>query len=103
MNGIAADSRLRHALAANARAADATITITRSMATHWASATFSGARHEIDLSAIASDPVERWLEELPETELTLAGHLVADLKIVAVRQVGNELTMTIEVLTVEEQ
>ena len=103
MSGMAVDSRLRHALVASGRAVGAAITITRSTATNWASATFSGARHEIELAALADDPVERWLEELPETELSLAGHLVADLKIVAVRQVETALTVTIEVLTVEEQ
>ena len=103
MSGFDADARLRRALSGSAHAAGAAITIVRSDATRWASATFTGARHAVELAAEASDAVERWLGELPEAELAMAGHLVADLKIVAMLQAGSDLTVTLEVLTVEDR
>lgn len=103
MSGFDADARLRRALAGSAHRACANVTILSSDAVRWASATFTGARHQVELAAQASDVVERWLGDLPEAELAMAGHLVADLKIVAMRQAGTDLTVTLEVLTVEEQ
>lgn len=103
MSGFDADARLRRALSRSAQAASAAITIVRSDATRWASATFTGVRHAVELVAVAGGGVERWLDELPEAELAMAGHLVADLKIVTTRQAGSDLTVTLEVLTVEDR
>lgn len=103
MSGFDADARLRRALAGSAHRAGAGVTILRSDAVRWASATFTGARHQIELTAQAGDPVERWVSELPEAELAMAGHMVADLKIVAMHQAGLDLTVTLEVLTVEDR
>lgn len=103
MSGFDADARLRRALAASANAVGAEMTIVTSAATRWASATFSGARHEIELAGIADDRMERWLADMPEAELSLSGYLVADLKIVAMRQTGSTLAVTLEVLTVEDR
>lgn len=103
MSGLDADARLRRALAVSAGAAQIDLAIVRSAATRWASATFTGARHELELAGTASDAAERWLAELPEAELPLAGHLVADLKIVAMTQAERDLTVTLEVLTLEER
>lgn len=103
MSGLAADARLRRALVASATRASAAVIITRSDASRWASATFNGARHELVLAATASEAVERWLSDLPEADLPLPGHLVADLKIVAMAQSEQALTVTLEVLTVEDR
>ena len=103
MSGFDAETRLRRALASSALRAGAAIAVARSEATRWSSATFTGARHEVELAAVANDTVERWLNDLPEVELAMAGHLVADLKIVAMRQAGLDLTVTLEVLTVEDR
>lgn len=103
MSRFDADARLRRALAHSAKAAGAAVTITRSTAERWASATFTGARHELDLAGPASDAAESWLADLPEAELPLAGHLVADLRIVAMTQVASDLTVTLEVLTLEDR
>ncbi len=88
------DRRLRIA----AEAAGVTIAITGSDWTHWASATFNGARHRL---TIASDDAgfDPWLATLGEADLPLRGHLVADLAVVARR--GNAADLA--VLTVEER
>lgn len=103
MSGLEADARLRRALVLNAAAARAEVKIARTASTRWASATFTGARHELELTATASDAFEQWFADLPEADLPLSGHLVADLKIVAVSQAGDDLTVTLEVLTVEDR
>lgn len=103
MSDLAASGRLRRALTASATVAGTRIEIARSEATRWASATFTGARHELELRMIATDAAERWLADLPDAELTVAGHLVADLKIVAMTQAGVDLSVTLEVLTLEER
>lgn len=103
MSGRVVETRLLRALADSAQAAGADIVVTRSDATRWASATFTGARHAVELAGTASDATERWLADLPESELGLVGHLVADLKIVAMAQAGADLTVSLEVLTVEDR
>lgn len=47
----------------------------------WASATFEGERVEIELNGV--EPGAAWLAELPETELKVRGHYVADLVVLA--------------------
>ena len=71
----------------------------------WASATFSGARHTLTL-ACAADAWARaapWLAGLPESELVLRGHLVADLAVVEIARLDDRVTALVEVLTVEER
>ena len=102
MSGFDADARVRRALAGSAYRAGVTMTVVASDANRWASATFAGARHEIVLTGQADDAMERWLGDLPEADLSVPGYLVADLKIVAMRQAGSDLTVTLEVLTVED-
>lgn len=74
----------------------------------WASATFSGARHEIDLfirlpSADAQPPA--FLAQLPEWEFNLPGEIVADCSVtLAQRERGHDgiwqLPCRIELLTI---
>lgn len=71
--------------------------------TRWASATFTGARHELRVSFDRSGDALRWLRALPEADLPVTGHLVADLKIVALDHVGARSVATLEVLTVEDR
>lgn len=57
----------------------------------WASITFSGARHAMDLLFEGEESVavaERVLDLLPEYEFAIAGHLVAD---ASVRSVDHSL------------
>ena len=67
-----------------------------------ASATFNGARHRL---TIASDDAgfDAWLAGLPEADLPLRGHLVADLAVADPALPAEGRTATIEVLTVEER
>lgn len=70
--------------------------------TRWASATFTGARHSVTLAAPASPALDAWLATLAEAELPVKGHLLADLAVAARRQIGDEVEVRLEALTVEE-
>jgi len=81
-----------------AEAAGIEIAVLRSDATPWASATFSGARHFLTL--VSDDTgFEGWLAMLPEADLPMRGHLVADVVVTA----RNGREADVNVLTVEER
>lgn len=86
-----------------ADAAGHSMTIAHLCSVPWESATFSGARHRLTLRAQAAPGAERWLETLPEAELPLRGHLVADLALLSLTPDGDEVRAEIEVLTVEDR
>jgi hypothetical protein len=67
----------------------------------WASATFVGARHEMTWTGAPSPALDAWIEELPEAEFDLRGHLLADLKILAVSRTATSVGIEVEALTVE--
>ncbi len=69
--------------------------------TAWASATFVGARHRLVLHAAAGDAFDRWLAELPEAELPMRRHLVAELAVTARWREDGAACAILEVLTVE--
>lgn len=92
---------LERALLASAAAAGCPVVITKSSSTRWASATFTGARHRLTLTASASPALDAWLASLPEAEFALGEHLVADAVIEGTRRDGTVLTAVVEVLTVE--
>ncbi len=53
----------------------------------WASITFSGARHRVELAFEGEEAVaagERFLDQLPDHEFAVPGHLVADAAVVCV-------------------
>lgn len=101
--GPDAETLLRRALEASAEAAGCPVTLVHSDWTRWASATFTGARHLLALTAPPSPALDRWIAALPEAELRLRGHLVADLVVEHVRRSGEAVTLSLEVLTVEER
>ncbi len=101
--GPDAETLLRRALEAQAEAAGCPIILVESDWTRWASATFSGARHMLTLAAPPSSALDAWLARLPEAELTLRRHLVADLAVEHVRRTGDRVTVSLEVLTLEEE
>jgi 3,4-dihydroxy-2-butanone 4-phosphate synthase len=81
----------------------------RSSSTRWASATFTGARHQAELRMTGEDAHEKanaLAESLPEAEFALAGHIVADLTIegLALEREGEEevALLRIAALTVED-
>ena len=101
--GPDAATLLARALTGSAAAAACPVTLVSSDWSRWASATFTGARHSVVLSAPPSPALIAWIATLPEAELVLRGHLVADLSVIAVRHAGDEITMGLEILTVEER
>lgn len=70
--------------------------------TPWASATFAGARHRLTLRGDPGAAFDAWLARLPEADLPLRRHLVADLALLSVTHRDGTATCEIEALTVEE-
>lgn len=99
--GPDATTLLERRLRIAAEAAGVAITIVTADATPWASATFNGARHRLTLVGEGA-AFERWVARLPEADLPVRGHLVADL--VVRRAVAEDgVVIDLEVLTVEER
>ncbi|MDG2534307.1 hypothetical protein P6144_11655 [Sphingomonas sp. HITSZ_GF] len=101
--GPDAETLLRRALEASAEAAGCPVTLAESDWARWASATFTGARHLLALTAPPSPALDAWIAALPEAELRLRGHLVADLVVEHVRRAGDSVRVSLEVLTVEQR
>lgn len=101
--GPDAGTLLERALGAHGEAAGCAVEIAASDWTRWASATFVGARHLITLKCTASAELEAWLAALPDADFALRGHLVADLVIERVHRQGDAVTVSLEILTVEER
>ncbi|MEO9130598.1 MAG: hypothetical protein ABI240_05255 [Sphingomonas sp.] len=93
---------LVRAIEANARVAGCAVRMSASDWTRWASATFTGARHALTLEADESGTLDDWLTALPETDLPIRGHLVADIVVTSTRRAGGVATVQLEALTVEE-
>jgi len=93
---------LVRALEADARRAGCQVRMNASDWTRWASATFTGARHELTLEAGESDALDAWLAELPEADLPIRGHLVADIVVTSVGRAEGLATIRLEALTVRE-
>lgn len=96
MRGRDPHDLLRRALAA--LAPDAAFGASSTVA--WSSATFTGARHSVELSfdgPAAQDQARRFNAQLADHEFALRGHLVADI-ICSTRDTG----LTVEALTIED-
>ena len=68
----------------------------------WASATFSGARHELAFTAADDAALAAWLGAVPEALFGLRGHLVADVVVTAVSRAEGVARISVEALTLEE-
>lgn len=93
--------RLERALANHAAATGVGLTIAGHRVTRWASATFVGARHRLEMT-VAGGAARAWLADLAEAELTMPGHLVADLTVLDARHDAADTIALVEVLTVED-
>lgn len=93
---------LERRLRISAEAAGVSIDIVASKWNGWASATFIGAQHQLTIES-SDAGFAAWLATLPDADLTLRGHLVADLSVVAGAALPARQTTTIEALTVEER
>ena len=100
--GPDAGTMLERALLAAARTAGCPATIVTADWKRWASATFTGARHQLTLSAAVSSALDAWLTALPEVDLPLGRYLLADLVVVVVERTGQEACIALEALTVEQ-
>jgi hypothetical protein len=75
--------------------------------TNWASITFAGARHRLELAFEGADAVdagELFIAFLPEHEFAIPGQLVADAAVLEVdhRLTPPRMTVTCELLLLEE-
>ena len=95
-----AGTQLERALVRSAEAEGIMLTILAADGEKWASATFTGMRHRITITATASPLLDRWLAALPEAEFRLRGHLVADLAVTCGQRTGERVEL--EALTVED-
>lgn len=68
----------------------------------WASATFEGVRHTVRLD-LDGERARSWLALLPEAELPMRGHIVADLAIDRVADRAGGASADLAVLTISEQ
>jgi len=94
---------LERALLADARASGCPVEIARAEWVRWASATFTGARHLMEIVSLASPALDAWIARLPDTEFALHGHLVADLVVERIRRDHGTMVLCLEILTVEER
>ncbi|WP_058756142.1 hypothetical protein [Sphingomonas endophytica] len=91
------------AVTRSAARAGTTVAVESHHAVAWFSATFSGDRHELVLSAPAGEVLDDWTAGLPALDLGVPGHLLADLRIAARERRGDRVRLRIEGLTVALQ
>lgn len=96
-------TQLARALIAAAEAASCPVAIASADWTRWASATFTGARHSLTITAPPSAMLDQWLVGLSEAEFALRGTLVADMQVTRMTRDGGLVTVALEALTVEER
>lgn len=101
--GPDAATQLERALVAAAAAAGCPIAIAATDWTRWASATFTGARHSLTLTAPPSAMLDQWLVGLSEADFALRRTLVADIHVVRMTRDADGVTVALEALTVEER
>jgi len=92
-----AGAPLMRALLADAAAAGCIARAVSASARDWASATFVGAQHRIVL-AVAGTGADDWVRQLPEADLPVWRHVVADLTVDAVAMEEGERRVTIAAL-----
>lgn len=68
----------------------------------WASATFTGARHAMIWRAAPSVALDDWLAALPEAEVALRGHLLADITVSAVTRTAECTGVELAALTITD-
>ena len=85
------------------------IVVERVTSKAWASATFTGARHAVDLrlaGTAAEAAADALLANLDEAEFRLRGHILADIGLVSQRRYGLDgamvVALSLEALTVED-
>lgn len=95
-----AAERFERALCASARRAGVHLAIASHAAREWRSATFSGARHVVEACGTRGAALDAWLEALVDSELTVPGHVVAELRVGAHAGEGGDARFRLEGVTV---
>ena len=93
---------LERALLASATAAGCPVTVQGADWKRWASATFTGARHELVLDGAVGAALNEWLAALPELDLPLGRYLLADVAVVSVARSDGRARIALEALSVEQ-
>jgi hypothetical protein len=84
--------------------APAAVSLGKSCSTPWASATFSGARHEVALTINGTNAAEcarAFVANVAEFDFDLGGHIVVDIVVPHYQITESDVAMTIECLSVE--
>jgi len=68
----------------------------------WASATFAGAKHRLEIRLPDAAAVTAFEDGLSEAQFSLRGHLLADIAIAERRTTGSGTVLEVEALTIEE-
>ena len=68
----------------------------------WSSATFTGTRHALRFDVPWTREAVIAAIDLPDAELPMDGHFVADLRVALCKRKGTRLMLELEVLTIEE-
>jgi hypothetical protein len=92
--------RLQRALARSAARAGATMAVERHRAVAWHSATFTGDRHDVELTGRSDPRLDAWLDSLDADALALPGHVLAELRVVALARDARSTRVRLEGLTV---
>lgn len=83
MRGPDAERRLARALAASAARDGLALTVEEQCSTPWHSATFSGHRHALTVTAAPDGAAARgWLSRISALDVSLPGELLADISVV---------------------
>lgn len=101
MRGPDLATRLARTIESHSARCDCPARVVAARSIRWESATFVGARHVLTATADAQPGLAQWVACLPEADLPIADHLVADLIVTRQESEGSRVTLTIEVLTVE--
>lgn len=89
------------ALLADAAAAGCRARAVSTQAKDWSSATFTGARHRITLSAPGGPALSHWLARLSARRIALPRALIGELTVDSVDAAGAARTVALSVLTIE--
>jgi hypothetical protein len=80
------------------------VCVTKRCSTPWASVTFTGARHDIELVVEgdnALDSARFFVDSSPAADYAIEGHLVADVAVTSYLIMGDDVRLSLEILTVE--
>lgn len=78
------------------------LSLTTAKVRDWASATFVGTQHHIELSLADDDTAACKIAALPDIDLPMRGRFVADLRLVTVHAHDGRFDVVLEALVVED-